>query len=127
MSEKDLKIFVVEKNPYSHPSDEWFEKINSEDIIDLKLNEYYLLENSFNLWESINEELSEESGYMGGPTIWEDTWINDSEELIRIKEKIESIIEAINSDSNEGIELLTQIIYLTNKAFKKKWWLVFDF
>ncbi len=126
MGERDLKIFAIEKNPYHHQSCGWYEKLNKEDIIHLKESDYYLLEKRFNFWESINKELSDESGYMGGPTIWEDTWINDGDELLRVKQKINSLIERLNSNSKEEMNLLSDIYHLANKALENRYWLVFD-
>lgn len=122
-----MKIFIIQKNPYYHQSCGWYERLNKEDIIHLKESDYYLLEKRFNFWESINKELSEESGYMGGPTIWEDTWINNVDELFRVKQKINCIMERFNSNSKEEMKLLYNIYRLANKAFENRYWLVFDF
>jgi len=81
MDNRKIRIFIIENNPYHHQFEGWNEKLNKEDIIYLTENDYYTLKNRCNLWESLNEVLSEESGYMNGPTIWEDTWINDQSEL----------------------------------------------
>ena len=127
MNKRDLKIFIIEKNPYHHESFGWYEKLNKKDIIHLQESDYYLLEERLNFWESINEELSEESGYMGGPTMWEDTWVNDGNELFRVKQKINTLMESLNSNSKEEMGLLSNIHALTNKALENRYWLVFDF
>ncbi len=125
MNNRKIRIFIIEKNPYHHQSDGWNEKLKKEDIIYLTENDYYLLKNRCNLWESLNEVLSEESGYMNGPTIWEDTWINDQSELFGIKEKIEIIMEILDSNSTD-YKILSEILHLVNRAIENKYWLVFD-
>lgn len=126
MDKRDLKIFTIEKNPYHHQSCGWYENLKKEDIIHLNESDYYLLEKRFNFWESINNELSEDSGYMGGPTMWEDTWINDKEELIRVREIVSSLIERSQSNSKEEMEVLNRIYQLISRALENKYWLVFD-
>lgn len=126
MGKRDLKIFIIEKNPYHHQSCGWYEKLKKDDKIHLKESDYYLLEKRFNFWELINKELSEESGYMGGPTMWEDTWINDDKELSRVKQKINSLIERLDSNSKEEMNLLSNIYQLANRALENSYWLVFD-
>ena len=69
MDNRKIRIFIIENNPYHHQFEGWNEKLNKEDIIYLTENDYYTLKNRCNLWESLNEVLSEESGYMNGPTI----------------------------------------------------------
>ena len=66
MNKRDLKIFVIQKNPYHYQSLDWYEKLDNKKIIHLTESEYYKLDKYFNLWKNINEELSEETGYMGG-------------------------------------------------------------
>ena len=89
--------------------------------------EYFLLEKRFNLWERINKALSEDTGYMGGPIIWEDTWINNFDELFRVKQTIQSLINELASYSEKELKMLKSIFNLVNKAFVNEYWLVFDF
>jgi hypothetical protein len=125
MDNRKIRIFIIENNPYHHQFEGWNEKLNKEDIIYLTENDYYTLKNRCNLWESLNEVLSEESGYMNGPTIWEDTWINDQSELFGIKEKIKIIMQTLDSNSTD-LKILNEILHLVNRAFENKYWLVFD-
>jgi len=125
MDNRKIRIFIIENNPYHHQFEGWNEKLNKEDIIYLTENDYYTLKNRCNLWESLNEVLSEESGYMNGPTIWEDTWINDQSELSGIKEKIKIIMQTLDSNSTD-LKILNEILHLVNRAFENKYWLVFD-
>jgi len=127
MNKRDLKIFVIQKNPYHYQSLDWYEKLDNKKIIHLTESEYYKLDKYFNLWKNINEELSEETGYMGGPTIWEDTWINNKDELCRVKQKINSLIKNANLSSKDEINLLSKINKLVDMALENGYWLVFDF
>ena len=125
--EHSLKIFIIQSNPYHHYSHNWFNNLDNEDIIYLDEMEYFLLEKRFNLWERINKALSEDTGYMGGPIIWEDTWINNFDELFRVKQTIQSLINELASYSEKELKMLKSIFNLVNKAFVNEYWLVFDF
>ena len=122
-----FKIFIVKSNPYHHNNPDWYKKLSEKDIINLNENDYFLLKNNFNLWERINEVLSDDTGYMGGPTLGEDTWINKKNELLRIKQILEGLLKDLNLTSKKEVNLLSRIYYLVNKAIEKGNWLAFDF
>ncbi len=122
-----FKVFIVKSNPYHHNNPDWYKKLSEKDIISLNENDYFLLKNHFNLWERINEVLSEDTGYMGGPTLGEDTWIKNHNELLRIKLILEALLKDYDLTSKKELSLLSSIYNLVNKAIENGYWLVFDF
>lgn len=138
----DLKIFILEQNPYRHQRADWFSTIDSEDLIYFSVDAYHSLDAKLDLWERIHAVLEGDTGYMGGPTLWEDTWIKSREELLKVRTVLEHISDSENRDqrswfqkvfskrknaleANEKI-LIQNILSLTDKAIEREWWLVFD-
>lgn len=138
----NLKIFIVQENPYHHQRADWFSNIDSEDLIYFGVDVYYSLDAKLDLWERVHAVLEGDTGYMGGPTLWEDTWIKSREELLKVRTVLAHISDSENRSQKSWFQkgfsnrknaldadektLIHNILGLTDKAMEREWWLVFD-